>query len=85
MAARERDAGRIEDEVGDLLFAVANLARHLSVDPDSALRRANAKFERRFRAIETRLAAAGRTLAEASLEEMEVAWNAAKADERGQR
>ena len=51
------DADRLEDEVGDLLFAVANLARHLKVDPDQALRRTNAKFIRRFGAIETALAA----------------------------
>jgi MazG family protein len=70
---------RLEDEVGDLLFAAANLARHLGVDGETALRRANGKFERRFRAIETALRAAGRSLDDASLEEMEALWQAAKA------
>ncbi len=75
------DAGRIEDEVGDLLFAVVNLARHLKVDPDQALRRTNAKFTRRFGAIETALAADGRKPADASLDEMETLWQRAKAGE----
>jgi nucleoside triphosphate diphosphatase len=69
---------RVEDEVGDLLFAVANLARHLSVDPDQALRRTNAKFMQRFGAIENALATSGRTPAEASLDEMEQLWQQAK-------
>lgn len=73
---------RLEDELGDLLFAVANLARRLMVDPEGALRRTNAKFERRFRAIEDGLRAAGRTADEASLEEMEALWQQAKAAER---
>ena len=75
------DAERLEDEVGDLLFAVVNLARHLKVDPDQALRRTNAKFTRRFGAIEAALAAEGRKPAEASLDEMEALWQAAKKDE----
>jgi ATP diphosphatase len=69
---------RIEDEIGDLMFAVVNLARHLDVDPDQALRRTNAKFTRRFGAIEKALAAEGRTPAEASLDEMEALWQQAK-------
>jgi len=69
---------RLEDEVGDLLFAAANLARHLKVDADQALRRTNLKFIRRFAAIEEALAAAGRTPVEASLDEMEALWQAAK-------
>ncbi len=73
---------RIQDEIGDLLFAVVNLARHLDADPEAALRHGNAKFERRFHAIEARFAAAGRDLSEASLEEMEAAWQAVKRDER---
>jgi len=68
----------VAGEVGDLLFAVANLARHLDADPEAALRTTNAKFERRFAHIEARLAAAGRSLAEASLEEMDALWNEAK-------
>jgi nucleoside triphosphate diphosphatase len=72
---------RLEEEIGDLLFAAANLARHLGVDGETALRRANGKFERRFRAIETALRAAGRNLEDASLDEMEELWQAAKASE----
>ena len=71
-----RDA--IEDEFGDLLFVIANLSRHLDVDPEAALRRANEKFSRRFRHIERRLD--GRT--DAPLEEMEAWWNEAKNFER---
>ena len=82
----EIDAGApkeaVEDEVGDLMFALANLARHLKVDPEVALRRCNAKFERRFRAIEAALAADGRKPDDASLEEMEVLWQRAKLTER---
>ncbi len=73
---------RLEDEVGDLLFAVANLARHLNVDPEAALRRANRKFERRFRRVETLLAGAGRTPGESSLDELEALWQQAKREER---
>jgi ATP diphosphatase len=80
-----RDIDKVAAEVGDLLFAVANLARHLSVDPESALRGANAKFERRFGYIETRLAADGRAPERASLEEMEALWNEAKRLERAGR
>lgn len=69
---------RLEDELGDILFAVANLARHMSVDPESALRLSNAKFLRRFRHIETELERAGRHLKDASLEEMEALWSEAK-------
>jgi len=72
---------RLEGEVGDLLFAAVNLARHLGVDGESALRQANRKFERRFRAIETALRAAGRPIEDASLDEMEDLWQAAKARE----
>jgi MazG family protein len=66
------------EEVGDLLFVVANLARHLKVDPEAALRAANAKFTRRFKFIEGELQAQGRTPAAASLEEMEALWVKAK-------
>jgi len=73
---------RVADEVGDLLFVLANLARHLKVDPEAALRGCNAKFERRFRFIEEALAAEGRTPKEASLDEMESLWQAAKRREK---
>lgn len=75
------DPDRIEDEFGDLLFVIANLSRHLNVDPEAALRRANEKFSRRFRHIEKRLSETGR-LGAASLEEMEALWVEAKAMER---
>ncbi len=74
----EADRDRQADELGDLLFAVVNLARHLAIDPEGALRGANAKFERRFRSVEERLAAAGRPVGQATLEEMERAWTLAK-------
>ncbi|MCJ1882920.1 nucleoside triphosphate pyrophosphohydrolase [Pseudomonas nitroreducens] len=70
------------EEVGDLLFVVVNLARKLKVDPESALRAANAKFERRFRYIETALRDQGRTLEDSNLEEMDELWGAAKRDEK---
>ncbi|MEL6359801.1 MAG: nucleoside triphosphate pyrophosphohydrolase [Pseudomonadota bacterium] len=76
------DPNKIEDEFGDLLFVMANLARHLRIDPEAALRRANAKFNRRFRHIEKTMGADGRSLAEASLEEMEARWQEAKKLER---
>lgn len=76
----ERD--KIEDEIGDLLFSVTNLARHFGIDPEQALRRTNAKFERRFRAVEQALGEQDRSLDEASLEEMERHWVAAKMAER---
>lgn len=77
------DPDRLEDEVGDLLFVLANLARKLEVDPEAALRRANRKFARRFAAIEAALAAQGRRPDQASLAEMEAHWQVAKAAERG--
>ncbi|MDA0220204.1 MAG: nucleoside triphosphate pyrophosphohydrolase [Proteobacteria bacterium] len=73
---------RLEDEMGDLLFTVVNLARHLGVDPESALRRTNAKFERRFRHVEDGLAQQGRATQEATLEEMDALWRQAKEHER---
>ena len=77
------DQAAVADEVGDLLFAAANLARHLKVDPEAALRGTNAKFERRFASIEAALGTVGRSVGEASLEEMDALWNAAKLDEKG--
>jgi ATP diphosphatase len=71
-----------EEEVGDLLFVVANLARHLKVDPEAALRAANAKFTRRFRHIERELDARGVALGDASLQEMEDLWQGAKKREK---
>lgn len=76
------DADKIEDEFGDILFVLANLARHLNIDPEAALRRTNDKFTRRFAHIEASLRAEGRGPAEASLEEMEALWQAAKRAEK---
>ena len=75
------DPAKRHEEIGDLLFVVANLARHLKVDPEAALRAANAKFTRRFRFIEAALASESRTPAEAGLEEMEALWQRAKKSE----
>jgi len=72
---------RLRDELGDLLFAAVNLARHLGVDAEAALRQTNGKFERRFRAIEGALAAQGRRPEDSSLEELEALWQRAKASD----
>lgn len=74
------DRASIEDEIGDLLFAVVNLARHARVDPEQALRGTNAKFTKRFAFIERGLAERGSSPAEAGLDEMETLWNQAKRD-----
>lgn len=68
-----------------MLFVMANLARHLGVEPEDALRATNAKFTRRFRAIEAQLAAEGRSPAESTLEEMDAIWTAVKATEKSER
>ncbi|MBT0956509.1 nucleoside triphosphate pyrophosphohydrolase [Alphaproteobacteria bacterium KMM 3653] len=81
-AAENADPDAIEDEMGDLLFVTANLARHLGVDPEAALRRTNEKFIRRFNSIEDDLKAQGSTPAKASLAEMDRLWDAAKAREK---
>jgi ATP diphosphatase len=73
---------KIGEELGDLLFVVANVARHLKVDPEAALRSANQKFVRRFRRIEELLAAQGRTPGQSTLAEMDRLWDRAKAEER---
>jgi ATP diphosphatase len=75
----------VEEEFGDLLFVVANLARHFGVDPEAALRRANAKFTRRFAAIEDALTARGKTPAQSDLAEMDALWDAAKAAEKAKK
>ena len=78
LAAGQKDQDRVADELGDVLFAVANLARHCKVDPEAALRSTNDKFERRFRYVEQRLGEQGRKPADATLEEMEALWQDAK-------
>ncbi|MDF2096190.1 nucleoside triphosphate pyrophosphohydrolase [Aquibaculum arenosum] len=75
------DKTRVEEELGDLLFSIVNLARHLDVEPETALRRGNAKFERRFRQVEAEVAEAGASLSACSLEQLEGAWQNAKSRE----
>jgi MazG family protein len=75
-------AARVEDEIGDLIFASVNLARHLGVEPEKALRQGNDKFERRFHAVEEALGKLGKTPSDATLAEMDALWDAAKAAER---
>lgn len=72
----------VEEEFGDLLFVMANLARHLEVDPEAALRGTNAKFTRRFAAVEARLAAVGKRPEDSDLAEMDALWDAIKAAEK---
>jgi nucleoside triphosphate diphosphatase len=81
VAGTTQDRARVEEEFGDLLFVVANVARHLRLDPETALRSANAKFTRRFHAIERKLAQDGRTPAQSDLAEMDRLWDGAKAEE----
>lgn len=73
---------KIQDELGDMLFVLANIARHYDIEPEEALRATNRKFERRFSYIESALAEAGRSCAEASLTEMDALWDEAKQKER---
>lgn len=75
-------AAEVHEEFGDLMFVMANLARHLNVDPEAALRAANAKFSRRFGRIEDWLAEDGKTPDQSDLAEMDALWNRAKAEER---
>ncbi len=78
ISAAEPDRDRIEDEIGDLIFALANLARHLDIDPEKALKRTNAKFRNRFAHIEATAKRRETSLDAMSLEEMEEAWQEAK-------
>jgi uncharacterized protein YabN with tetrapyrrole methylase and pyrophosphatase domain len=73
---------RLEEEVGDLFFVLVNIARYLSIDPESALRKTNRKFRRRFQWMEARLHEGGRSADAASMEELESLWQQAKAHER---
>ena len=89
-AAREPELGngeaeQIKEEVGDLLFVVVNLARHLGVDPETALRMTNLKVERRFAAIEDGLALVGKRPEDATLAEMDALWDAAKEQEKAEK
>lgn len=75
----------IEDEFGDLLFVMANLARHMNVEPEAALRRTNAKFTRRFEQVEAKLAARGKRPDQSDLEEMDALWDEVKTEEKARR
>jgi MazG family protein len=77
-AARDLNAERVEEEMGDLLFAIANLSRKLGIEPEAALRRANQKFEKRFAAMEARINASGRTMPSMTIEELEGEWRRVK-------
>ena len=77
-AIEQKTQDDVEDEFGDLLFVMANLSRHLKVDPETSLRRANDKFSRRFQHIEKSMLAAGKDISKASLDEMEALWDEAK-------
>ena len=76
------DAEAIEEELGDMLFVMANIARHLKLDPETALRKANDKFTRRFAYIEQRLATMGKTPDQSSLEEMDALWDEIRAQDK---
>lgn len=82
VAMSENDAEAVAEELGDLLFVVVNLTRHLKVDPENALRGANGKFERRFRFIEQALRQAGRPIENCTLQELDALWDAAKRAEQ---
>jgi MazG family protein len=79
---RTADRERLEEEMGDLLFAIANLSRKLGIEPEAALRRADDKFARRFTELERRFQARGRALQDLTLDEMEGEWGRIKGDER---
>ena len=79
-AIETRDAGEVSEEIGDLLFVVVNLARKLDIEPETALKKTNRKFRSRFKFIETALKRNGRSLEQASLDEMDALWNEAKAN-----
>jgi len=75
------DGARLADEVGDLLFVAVNVARFLQIDPETALRRSNSKFNRRFRYVESEIKRQGREMRNATLEEMDALWDEAKRNE----
>ena len=76
------ERAKVEEEYGDLLFVIANVARHLEIDPEASLRAANQKFVRRFRRVEEKLQERGKSPTQSDLQEMDALWNEAKAEER---
>ncbi|MFZ7136534.1 nucleoside triphosphate pyrophosphohydrolase [Avibacterium avium] len=81
LARPQQDQAKIEEEIGDLLFAVANLSRHLHCSPEEALRKANQKFERRFRQLEALAQQQGKSLQNSTLEELDALWDKVKSEE----
>ena len=81
-ANKSKDISSLEEEIGDVLFSVVNLARHLKLDSEDLLRRANSKFINRFKAIEKELVKRGRTIDEAKLDEMDEIWDQIKSQEK---
>ena len=81
-AVQTKDPTRISDELGDVMFVLANVARHMAFDPETALRGTNEKFVRRFRRVEELLADRGKTASQSDLDEMDQLWDQAKAEER---
>ncbi len=81
--AEKRNAEKLTDEMGDILFVCVNLARHIGVDPEAALRATNDKFARRFRHVEKTIGARGKALSDVTLDEMDAAWDDAKRSEPG--
>jgi ATP diphosphatase len=81
-AGAETDRSRLEEEIGDLLFAIANLSRKLSVEPETALRKANDKFTRRFETLEQSVAASGRSMRDLTIDELEKEWQRAKSEQQ---
>ncbi|MCL5974810.1 MAG: nucleotide pyrophosphohydrolase [Gammaproteobacteria bacterium] len=84
VAAELDDANphKLQEEIGDLLFAITNLARHLNVDPEQAIKQCNQKFLRRFKYIETQIAQQGKAMQTASLDELDALWDEAKSNEK---
>ncbi len=82
VTAEQEDIQKVQEEMGDLLFAVVNLSRHIGVDPEQALRLANAKFERRFRGVEELAAASNKLMVEHSLAELDTYWEQVKVTEK---
>jgi ATP diphosphatase len=78
----DANANKLQEEIGDLLFAITNLARHLNVDPEQAIEQCNQKFLRRFKYIETQISQQGKTMQTASLDELDALWDEAKINEK---
>src|SRR5207244_1314792 len=81
-AGQPPDRAHLEEELGDLFFAIANLSRKLGVEPETALRKANDKFTRRFEAMQQAVAASGRSMREMTIDELDAAWQRAKSEPR---